>query len=156
MPYALLLVAVLLTGLNIPSSDIVPGGLQFTRTGLTQADMLRVNTGIKPNAAGACVFGVDGGGSPSRLGAIDGDLCGFPNGRRLLDDVTDIELRALVEGYGPTLNAVLGVPNRTPNNLLGDGVDENDMPFLSAFPYAPTPHAGYEHTHHKGGPNPMP
>ena len=69
---------------------------------------------------------------PSRLGAIDGDLCGFPNGRRLLDDVTDIELRALVEGYGPTLNAVLGVPNRTPNNLLGDGVDANDMPFLSA------------------------
>ena len=103
--------------------------------------MLRVNTGIKPNAAGACVFGVAGGGTPSRLGAIDGDLCGFPNGRRLLDDVTDIELRALVEGYGPTLNAVLGVPNRTPNNLLGDGVDANDMPFLSAFPYVGTPHA---------------
>jgi hypothetical protein len=104
---------------------------------------------------GACVFGVAGGGTPSRLGAIDGDLCGFPNGRRLLDDVTDIELRALVEGYGPTLNAVLGVPNRTPNNLLGDGVDANDMPFLSVFPYAPTPFGGYEHVHH-GGPNPMP
>jgi len=150
------LVAVLLTGIDIPKSDTVPTGLQYTFTGKTQADLLRVNTGIKPNAAGACVFGVDGGGTPSRLGAIDGDLCGFPNGRRLLDDVTDIELRALVEGYGPTLNAVLGVPNRTPNNLLGDGVDENDMPFLSAFPYAPTPHAGYEHTHHKAGPNPMP
>ena len=120
------LVAVLLTGLDIPDSATVPGGLQFTRTGNTQADMLRVNTGIKPNAAGACVFGVAGGGTPSRMGAIDGDLCGFPNGRRLLDDVTDIELRALVEGYGPTLNAVLGVPNRTPNNLLGDGVDAND------------------------------
>ena len=150
------LVAVLLTGINIPKSDVVPTGLQFTNTGTTQADLLRVNTGIKPNAAGACVFGVEGGGTPSRLGAIDGDLCGFPNGRRLLDDVTDIELRALVEGYGPTLNAVLGVPNRTPNNLLGDGVDVNDMPFLTAFPYAPTPHAGYEHTHHKKGMNPMP
>ena len=149
------LVAVLLTGLNIPSSDIVPGGLQFTRTGLTQADMLRVNTGIKPNAAGACVFGVDGGGSPSRLGAIDGDLCGFPNGRRLLDDVTDIELRAVAEGYGPTLNAVLGVPNRTPNNLLGDGVDVNDTPFLASFPYAGTPQNGYEHIHMHGL-NPMP
>ena len=113
--------------------------------GTTQADMLRVNTGIKPNAAGACVFGVAGGGTPSRLGALDGDLCGFPNGRRLLDDVTDIELRALVEGYGPILNAVLGVPNRTPNNLLGDGVDANDLPFLSAFPYIGTPHQGYEH-----------
>jgi hypothetical protein len=150
------LVAVLLTGINIPKSETVPTGLQFTSTGTVQADMLRVNTGIKPNAAGACVFGVEGGGTPQRLGAIAADLCGFPNGRRLLDDVTDIELRALVEGYGPVLNAVLGVPNRSPNNLLGDGVDDNDMPFLSAFPYAPTPHAGYEHTHHKGGPNPMP
>jgi hypothetical protein len=144
------LVAVLLTGLDIPNSATVPGGLQFTRTGSTKADMLRVNTGIKPNAAGACVFGVAGGGTPSRMGAIDGDLCGFPNGRRLLDDVTDIELRALVEGYGPTLNAVLGVPNRTPNNMLGDGVDANDLPFLAGFPYIGTPHQGYEHEHEHG------
>jgi len=144
------LVAILLTGIDIPDSATVPGGLRFTRTGSTRADMLRVNTGIKPNGAGACVFGIDGGGTPSRLGAIDGDLCGFPNGRRLLDDVTDIELRALVEGYGPTLNAVLGVPNRSPNNMLGDGVDANDMPFLSAFPYIGTPHQGYEHVHEHG------
>jgi hypothetical protein len=144
------LVAILLTGIDIPDSATVPGGLRFTRTGATQADMLRVNTGIKPNAAGACVFGVDGGGTPSRLGAIDGDLCGFPNGRRLLDDVTDIELRALVEGYGPVLNAVLGVPNRSPNNMLGDGVDANDLPFLTSFPYIGTPHQGYEHSHEHG------
>ena len=149
------LVAILLTGLNIPSSTVVPGGLQYTRTGSTQADMLRVNTGIRPNAAGACVFGVTGGGSPSRLGALTGDLCGFPNGRRLLDDVTDIEVRALLEGYGPTLNAVLGVPNRTPNNLIGDGVDANDVPFLTSFPFAGTPHQGYEHTHHHLGPTPV-
>ena len=70
--------------------------------------MLRVNTGIMPNAAGACVFGVSGGGTPSRLGVLDADLCGFPNGRRLLDDVTDIEIRAVADGYGPILNAVLG------------------------------------------------
>jgi hypothetical protein len=146
------LVAILLTGLNIPSSATVPGGLQFTRTGATQADMLRVNTGIKPNSAGACVFGVAGGGTPSRLGALAGDLCGFPNGRRLADDVTDIEVRALIEGYGPTLNLVLGVPNRSPNNLIGDGVDANDMPFLSAFPFIGTPHQGYEDTHHMLGP----
>ena len=150
------LVAVLLTGLNIPSSALVPGGLQFTRTGSTQADMLRVNTGIKPNAAGACLFGVNGGGTPSRLGALDGDLCGFPNGRRLLDDVTDIELRAVLEGYGPILNAVLGVPNRSPNNIIGDGLDVNDVPFLTAFPYEGTPHAGYEHVHHQHGVNPIP
>ena len=145
------LVAILLTGINIPDSATVPGGLQFTKTGTTLADMIRVNTGIKPNAAGACVFGVADGGTPSRLGALEGDLCGFPNGRRLLDDVVDIELRALVEGYGPTLNAVLGVPNRTPNNLLGDGVDANDAPFLTVFPYIGTPHQGYEHTHHALG-----
>jgi hypothetical protein len=150
------LVAILLTGLDIPKSDVVPTGLHFTSTGKTQADLLRVNTGIKPNAAGACVFGVDGGGTPSRMGALEGDLCGFPNGRRLADDVTDIELRALVEGYGPTLNAVLGVPNRSPNNVLSDGVDANDMPFLASFPYVATPHQGYEHTHHHAGPNPMP
>jgi hypothetical protein len=147
------LVAILLTGINIPSSAVVPGGLQFTRTGNTLADLLRVNTGIAPNAQGACLFGAPAAG-PSRLGAIDGDLCGFPNGRRLLDDVTDIELRALVEGYGPTLNAVLGVPNRTPNNLLGDGVDENDGPFLAIFPYIGTPNQGYEHSHHRAGPTP--
>jgi len=69
--------------------------------------------------------------------------------------VTDIELRAVAEGYGPTLNAVLGVPNRTPNNLLGDGVDVNDTPFLASFPYAGTPQNGYEHIHMHGL-NPMP
>ena len=148
------LVAILLTGLNIPDSAVVPGGLQYTRTGSTLADELRVNTGIKPNAAGACVFGVAGGGTPSRLGALDGDLCGFPNGRRLGDDVTDIEVRALLEGYGPTLNAVLGVPNRSPNNIIGDGVDANDVPFLASFPFIGTPHQGYEHTHHALGPTP--
>ena len=138
---------ILLEGIDIPKSATVPTGLHFTRTGPTEADMLRVNTGIRPNAAGACVFGAPTAG-PSRLGAIAGDLCGFPNGRRLLDDVTDIELRALVEGYGPTLHAVLGVPNRTPNNLLGDGVDANDMPFLSAFPYVGTSHQGYQQRFH--------
>ena len=144
------LVAILLTGLDIPNSAVVPGGLHYTRTGSTKADMLRVNTGIKPNSQGACVFGQPANTGPSRLGAIAGDLCGFPNGRRLLDDVTDIEVRALVEGYGPTLNAVLGVPNRSPNNALGDGVDANDMPFLSSFPYIGTPHQGYEHIHEHG------
>ena len=149
------LVAILLTGLDIPSSAVVPGGLHYTRTGSTPADMLRVNTGIKPNSAGACVFGVTGGGSPSRLGALAGDLCGFPNGRRLLDDVTDIEVRALLEGYGPTLHAVLGVPDRSPNDLIGDGVDANDVPFLPSFPFIGTPWQGYEHDHHHLGPTPI-
>jgi hypothetical protein len=77
----------------------------------------------------------------SRFGVIAGDLGGFPNGRRLEDDVTDVALRVvagvLVPGY-----------NVYPNNALGDGIDQNDMPFLGAFPYVGTPHQGFVHTHH--------
>ena len=68
------LVAILLTGINIPDSATVPGGLQFTRTGSTQADMLRVNTGIKPNAAEpassvSTVAGHPAGSAPSKATA---------------------------------------------------------------------------------------
>jgi len=67
---------------------------------------------------------------------LGGDLQGFPNGRRLADDVTDIALEAmagvLVSGY-----------NVAPNNQLGDGVDANDQPFMSVFPYVSTPHQGF-------------
>ena len=126
------LVAILLTG--------VPG-LNFT--GNTKADLLRLNMGIAPTAA-------VGAGDP--LAVLAGDLAGFPNGRRLEDDVTDIELRAVGEGYGTFLNGLLGLPNRSPNNLIGDGVDVNDMPFMSSFPYLATPHQGYTHNHHRVGP----
>jgi hypothetical protein len=126
------IVGILLTG--------VPG-LNFT--GATKADLLRLNTSIAPTAPV---------GQGSRLGVLDGDLAGFPNGRRLEDDVTDIELRALVQGYGTFLNSALGLPNRSPNNLVGDGVDANDVPFQASFPYVATPHQGYDHAHHRVGP----
>jgi hypothetical protein len=61
----------------------------------------------------------------------------------------------MLEGYGSTLNLVLGVPDRSPNDLIGDGVNENDVPFLASFPFIGTPHQGYEHTHHKLGPIPV-
>jgi hypothetical protein len=133
--------AILLTG--------VPG-LNFT--GSTQADLIRLNTGIPPTAPA---------GQGNRLGVLAGDFAGFPNGRRLEDDVTDIELRALTCGYGPAVAPLIeslgqcgGNANRTPNNQLGDGVDENDRPFHVTFPYVPEPHQGYEHVHHSavGGP----
>ena len=112
------------------------------------ADMLRVNTSIVPNANSACyhpALGLPASTAPSRLGVLAGDLCGFPNGRRLADDVTDIEIRAIAEGYGSFLNGAFGLPNRTPNNLVGDGVDTNaDMPFLGTFPYVGLPHSGYD------------
>ena len=85
------------------------------------------------------------------MGVLAGDLAGFPNGRRLEDDVTDIELRAVADGYGSVVNSLTGLPNNSPNNQVGDGVNENDMPFLSSFPYVATPHQGYEHTHHQVG-----
>ena len=118
------LVAILLTG--------VPG-LNFT--GPRKADLLRLNTGIAPSAAV---------GAGNRLGVLAGDFAGFPNGRRLEDDIVDIELRAFAQGYGPILHAALGLPDKSPNDLLGDGVDANDKSFLSHFPYVAVPHQGYE------------
>jgi hypothetical protein len=119
------LVQILLTG--IP-------GLNFT--GNAKADMLRLNMAVPPSA------------SPDRMGAMAGQLDGFPNGRRLGDDVTDIELRATAEGYGPILHSLLGLPDRTPNDLIGDGVDSNDKPFMSSFPYVASPWQGYDPAHH--------
>ena len=115
------LVAVLLTG--------VPG-LNFT--GPHKSDLLRLNTAIPPSAM------------PDRLGALAGDFAGFPNGRRLTDDVVDIELRAIACGYGPILHQALGLCDLQPNDQLGDGVDANDEGLLSTFPYVGLPHQGYE------------
>ena len=120
------LVAVLLTG--------VPG-LNFT--GNTKADLLRLNTGIAPTK------------KPEALGVLAGDLQGFPNGRRLADDVTDIEIRAIACGYGSFLNGLLGLCNLSPNNTLNDGVDKNKGNFLNRFPYVAAPNQGYEHSGHR-------
>jgi hypothetical protein len=106
------LVAVLLTG--------VPG-LNFT--GPTQADLLRINLGIAPTAA------VGGG---NRLGVVGGDLAGFPNGRRLEDDVIDIAERAVG-------GVLIGK-----NLPLGDGVNANDVPFVASFPYVQEAPSGFD------------
>ncbi|MET7620933.1 DUF4331 domain-containing protein [Streptomyces sp. NPDC005408] len=82
------------------------------------AEALRLNTGIAPSA------------EPKRLGVLDGDNAGFPNGRRLTDDVLDIALQA-VEGE------LVGSKND-----LGDAVNENDQKFGAAFPYLALPTAG--------------
>jgi hypothetical protein len=92
---------------------------------VTPAEMLRLNTSIPPS------------GSPNRMGVLGGDNAGFPNGRRPVDDVTDIALRA-VAGATPFTPEF----NRPPNNQLGDGVDANDKPFLTAFPYIAAPEPG--------------
>jgi Domain of unknown function (DUF4331) len=125
------LVAVLLTGVKLPD------GTPFTFTGDRKADLLRLNTAVPPTA------------SPNRLGVLAGDLQGFPNGRRLGDDVTDIELRAVACGYGSVLQGLLGLCNFAPNNLIGDGVDANETTFAATFPYVAAPNRGYEHTGHE-------
>ena len=81
------------------------------------------------------------------FGALDGDLAGFPNGRRLEDDVTDIAIRAVAGGYGPFLNGALGLPNLSPGNKLTDGVQKNDKDCMTSFPYMASPHGGYDDVH---------
>jgi hypothetical protein len=117
-------------------------GLNFT--GTTQADLLRLNTAIKPGINGACPGGTASAAQPDRMAVLAADLCGYPNGRRLGDDVIDIDLRAIGQGYGSFLNGAFGLPNLSPNNVVGDGVDANDVPFSGTFPYVANPHQGYE------------
>lgn len=78
-------------------------------------------------------------GTANRLGFLGGDAAGFPNGRRVGDDVVDIELRALAGATSLTPNF-----NNPPRSLLGDGANENDRPFLTRFPYLATPWSGYD------------
>jgi hypothetical protein len=141
------LVTIFLTG--IPDAPGYPMTTQQTNSAASPSEQLRLNVAVKPTTA-ACA------GDPLGIfngDAVDGDdLTAFPNGRRLEDDVTDMALRAVAQGYGPVINGVFGslVPpfkNLSPNNLLGDGVGANDEPCLSSFPYMGTPHAGYENNH---------
>jgi len=88
------------------------------------ADTLKLNLGVPPAA------------NPNRFGALAGDIAGFPNGRRLGDDVTDIELRVIA-------GALLKPEEGGKQIPLGDGVDQNDLPFRSTFPYVALPHDGF-------------
>ncbi len=91
------------------------------------ADLLRLNTGVAPTPMP----------SRKRLGLLAGDAAGFPNGRRVSDDVTDIFFR-LVAGIlaGPQFNY-----------FLGDGVNTNDVPFQETFPYVAFAQSGRGRRH---------
>ncbi len=96
-----------------------------------QADLLRLNTGVAPTLPGLA----------SRLGLLGGDPAGFPNGRRLFDDVTDIVLRTVAGGVlNPTFN-------KFPNNVIGDGVNVNDAPYRTTFPYLSDAPSGRDRRH---------
>ena len=128
------LVAIFATG--IPVNNVTgPNFTTFLSDGRPH-EMMRLNVAIPPSA------------NPSRLGLLGGDVAGFPNGRRVFDDVVDISLRAVAGGtpFTPATNI-------SPNNTLGDGVANNDVPFLTRFPYLGTPQSGNStlgspHQHH--------
>lgn len=127
------LLAILLTG--IPAG-IVPGFQNYT--GPTQADQLRLNLAIPPTTT-----------DPSNLGLIGMDPAGFPNGRRVFDDVTTIELRALAgvtyalvdKSYTPDKAAGAITQGLTSSNT--DVTARNTVHYLPTFPYLGTPHGGY-------------
>ncbi|MGW8888935.1 DUF4331 domain-containing protein [Streptomyces sp. NPDC055749] len=87
---------------------------------IVPAEELRLNMAVPPTA------------KPQRLGVLAGDLAGFPNGRRLADDVIDISLQA-VEGAAQT--GVL-----VPALAAGDKVNTNEVSFGGKFPYLALPH----------------
>jgi hypothetical protein len=117
------LLAILLTG--IPGG-IVPGFQNFT--GTTQADMLRLNVAIKPS------------GNPNANGILGGDLAGFPNGRRVFDDIVTIELRAVAGVTIPLVDKTF-----TPDgaaSLVTDGSISDQPSYLPSFPYLGHPVSG--------------
>lgn len=142
------------TGRGDLSLILLQGLPGLNSTGSRKMDVLRLNTGIPACTADPAD---DDAGACRRLGAFyedAADLAAWPNGRRPSDDVTDMALRAVADGYGAQLNSLFGVPNLSPNNQIGDGVDANDQPFLDAFPYIAVPNQGYDHEHHAGN-NPV-
>ena len=86
--------------------------------------------------------------NPKPLGALGGDLAGYPNGRRLTDDVVDIALQVVAGELADP--KVLGAdackaPAKCPNPTdLGDGVPANDKAFSSTFPYLARADSGFD------------
>jgi hypothetical protein len=107
-------------------------------SGIRAAEMLRLNTALKGDLCSP---------TPSRLGVLGSDACGFPNGRRLGDDVVEIELLAVAGAAYSVLAPDSFSFNPALLGVLTDSVDRNDLPYSSSFPYLATPHQGQEHNH---------
>ena len=137
-----------LYGLPVPDSDSGTPGIQ--RDDLVQvfltgvpglnsppdvvaSEQLRLNMGTP-------LCGTGNNPDCSTVGVLGGDPQGYPNGRRLTDDVVDEALR-VVEGV-----LLPGHPSIV--DTLGDGVDQNDVPFNDYFPYVAYPHSGSDEEPH--------
>ncbi len=121
--------AILLTG--IPSG-VVPGFQNYT--GPKPADLLRLNVAIEPKRPGDSGF--------SKFGVVGGDLSGFPNGRRIQDEVVDIELRAVAGVTIPLVD-----PSYEPDAAAGaltDGTEDTNASLLRDFPFLGLPGGGYQ------------
>jgi hypothetical protein len=119
----------------------LPAGFTVTRQiNGRPAEMLRINTDIKGDLCDP---------NPKPLGVFAGDACGFPNGRRLMDDVVDISLLA-VAGYGYEVlddrDASFSF-NPAFAAALDDGLSGNDVGFRDTFPYMAQAQSGQSHIH---------
>ena len=130
------LVAILLTG--IPPGLPGLGNFQNVTTS-TPADLLRLNMAFGPSTTDTN----PDAGSPHRLGLLGGDFDGFPNGRRVFDNTVAVELRAVA---GATYPLIATFTPDAAAGALTDGTN-NDLPFLSTFPYLATPYDGYTRKH---------
>jgi hypothetical protein len=124
--------AIFLTG--IPAG-LIAGFTNFT--GSVLADMLRLNTSVPPTPSA----------KQSIYGLLGGDAAGFPNGRRVADDVVAIELRALAGVTYPLIDK-----NFKPDAAAGeltDGLTPASVhaPYLGQFPYLGVPYSGYNEPH---------
>lgn len=120
------LIAIFLTG--------IPGLTQPAN--VKPSEELRLNVAVPPSA------------NPNRMGVLGGDAQGYPNGRRLADDVTDISIRAVAGAAYPLFHPSF-VPDPT-GVQLGDGVDFNDVSFRPSFPYLALAHDGFSSMPHSG------
>lgn len=134
------LLAAFVTGITTASTD-TPASFKFTAPAnlTTPGEMLRMNTAIPAAAVG----------SQSDLGFLGCDLAGFPNGRRPIDDVVDIELTVAEGAITPanknsvqtcSLNGGGHVVNS--GTVVNDGATPDPAAFLAVFPYLNTPYGG--------------
>jgi hypothetical protein len=119
------LVAILLTG--IPWG-LIPGFQNYT--GPVLSDQIRLNVAIPPSA------------NPSPFGLLGGDLAGFPNGRRVVDDVVSIELRAIAGVTYPLVDK--GYKPDPAAGALTEGLTASKDRYLSSFPYLADPRDGFD------------
>jgi Domain of unknown function (DUF4331) len=123
-----------------PRTDLLPLAVGFEALGWPKftgakgdtvpSDELRLNMSIPPCSGNGC----------SRMGVLGGDTAGYPNGRRLTDDVIDISVQVVEGALIPNHPAIV--------DSLGDGVNANDVAFSSSFPYLALPHSGSDATPH--------